>query len=484
MADRPGVQPPLRFIPPHYRAWVVRGSYLLLPILLRIRLRPWLPAGIWPVTCPNPEVLARCWQQFQAGQIRLILAFRHGQVDDPMCLSYLFSRLVPQTAQRCGFSLKRPIHSFFMYDRGMSLWAGSWLKWFFASLGGIPVHRGRRLDLKALKAVRQQILHAPFPVTIAPEGATNGHGEVISELEPGTAQMAFWAVEDLHKAGRSEIVVLLPVGLRYVYPNPDWQALDRLMGRLEADCGLPVQSFDYPGQATIDQYYQRLWTLGQHLLARMEGFYQRFYGSLWPPEPDPKADTEPARLAQRLSQVLEVSLKVGEDFFGLPSTGTLVTRCRRLEEAGWTYIYREDIDDLNQLSAFDRGLADWIAEAATLHLRHMRLVESFVAVSGHYVRDNPSFERFAETTLILFDLVERVKGTKIPRRPQLGRRHAIIAIGEPMDISQRWPDYSQSRRAAKTAVDTLTQDLQQALEQLIAIQAEESELISKPIQLI
>ncbi|NJL47786.1 MAG: hypothetical protein HC929_10290 [Leptolyngbyaceae cyanobacterium SM2_5_2] len=136
-------------------------------------------------------------------------------MDDPLCLSYLFSRLVPQAACQQGFNLQRPIHSFFMYDRGMPLWAGAWLKWFFASLGGIPVHRGRRLDLKALKSVREHIVNGPFPVTIAPEGATNGHSEIISPLEPGTAQVAFWAVEDLQKAGRVEEVVLLPVGLRY-----------------------------------------------------------------------------------------------------------------------------------------------------------------------------------------------------------------------------------------------------------------------------
>lgn len=464
-------QPPLGFIPPRYKPWVVQLGFFVLPLMLRLRLRPWLPAGIWPVICPNPEVLADCFRQFQTGQIRLMMAFRHSQVDDPMCLSYLFSRLVPRAASQRGFSLERPIHSFFMYDRGMPLWAGRWLSWFFAAIGGIPVHRGRRLDLKALKAVREAMLNAPLPVTIAPEGATNGHGETISELEPGTAQLAFWAVEDLQKAGRSEAVVLLPVGLRYLYPRPDWGALNRLMAQLEADCGLPVQSFSDPAAVPAADYYPRLLALGQHLLSRMEQFYQRFYrldvglGQSGSDEAD--CPTDPAAIAQRLAAVLDGALRVGEHFFTLPSKGSLVTRCRRLEEAGWSYIYREDIAKLDQLSAVDRGLADWIAEAATLHLRHMRLVESFVAVSGHYVKDSPTFERFAETTLILFDLVERIKGTKVPKRPQLGRRQAVVTLGEPINISDRWADYAQSRRSAKVAVETLTTDLQKALESLI-----------------
>lgn len=462
MPEAQRVRPHLKFIPPHYRAWVVRGGYVVLPFLLRVRLRPWLPVGIWPVTCPNPEVLANYFHQFQAGKIRLVMAFRHSQVDDPLSLSYLFSRLVPQAAKRAGIPLQRPIHSFFMYDRGMPLWAGAWLEWFFASMGGIPVHRGRRLDLKALKSVREHIVNGPFPVTIAPEGATNGHGEIISHMEPGTAQVAFWAVEDLQKASRTEQVILLPVGLQYFYPNPDWAALNRLLSQLEGDCGRPVQTFAQPEAATAEDYYQRLFTLGQHLLTQMEQFYQRFYGGPWEVPTD-----GPATLAQRLQPLLNRALEVGEDFFGLPHTSNLETRCRRLEEAGWNYIYREDIADLGQLSPVDRGLANWIAQAANLHLRHMRLVESFVAVSGHYVKDNPSFERMAETSLILFDLVERVKGTPVPSRPQLGRRQAVITLGEGINVSDRWPTYTESRRAAKAAVEQLTQDIQLALESLI-----------------
>ena len=116
-------------------------GYAFLPLFLRVRLRPWLPAGIWPVTCENPEVLMEHFQEFDAGKIRLILAFRHSQVDDPLCLSYLFSRILPSVARAEGVNRRAPFHSHFMYDRGMPLWAGSWLGWFFSRMGGIPIHR-------------------------------------------------------------------------------------------------------------------------------------------------------------------------------------------------------------------------------------------------------------------------------------------------------------------------------------------------------
>jgi hypothetical protein len=165
--------------------------------------------------------------------------------------------------------------------------------------------------------------------------------------------------------------------------------------------------------------------------------------------------------------LLNRALEVGERFFGLPHSGSLETRCRRLEEAGWNWIYREDIDHPDHLSPFDRGLANWLAQDARMHLRHMRLVESFVAVSGSHVGEAPSFERLAETSLILFDMVERVKGTAVPKRPQLGQRQAIITLGLPINVSERWPTYAESRRAAKAAVENLTAELQQALTDLI-----------------
>jgi hypothetical protein len=472
LAPPPRVQPRLEFIPPRFSPWVLRVTHLGTPLLRRVRLRSWLPAGIRQVKCQQVKTLADCYAQFQQGKIRLIIAFRHSEVDDPLCLATLFSRDLPKVARQQGIPLKAPLHSYFMYDRGMPLWAGRWLGWYFSRMGGIPVHRGRRLDLKAIKTLREKLVSGTLPLGIAPEGATNGHGEIVSPLEPGSAQLAFWCLEDLKKAGRPETVVLLPIGLQYHYPDPNWAALNRLLSQLEADVGLPVESFADPHHTPVEAYYQRLNGLGQHLLTHMEQFYQRFFQRpLAASEASPKSNlsdpTDNPIQTQRLERLLHEALTVGEQFFRLPSTGSLNTRCRRLEEAGWAYTYREDIGSIAALPPVEHGLANWIAEEASLHTRHMRLVESFVAVTGHYVKDKPSFERFAETSLILFDLVERLKGTKVPARPRLGWRDATITIGDPIDVGDRWPTYSQGHRAAKQAVEALTQDLQQALESLI-----------------
>jgi 1-acyl-sn-glycerol-3-phosphate acyltransferase len=457
------VQPPLNFIPPRFNPWVLRALHAILPLLMRLRFFDWLPARIARVETENAEILVDLYRQFQAGKIRLIFAFRHSEVDDPLAGLYLLSREIPRLARCLGVKLNTPLHAHFMYDRGMPLWAGDWLGSLFSRLGGVPIHRGRRLDLQGLRTTRSLLLNGQFPFALAPEGATNGHGEMVSPLEPGVVQLAFWGAEDLKKANRSEDVVIVPIGIRYRYVTPPWSNIEKLLQQLEGDCGLS------PTAET--ELYDRLLNLGEFLLDRMEAFYRQFYHCTFP-DPSPSAEeTLPLRnrlLEARLHLLLDLALQVAEDYFHLTPQGSIIDRCRRLEEAGWQLIYRNDIEDLDALTPFDRGLADWIAEEAYLRMHHMRLVESFVAVTGAYVRDRPTAERYAETLLILFDLVARVKNVrKSPRRPQLGWRWVKIAVGEPISVGDRLCHYQQSRPAAKQAVRDLTQTLQSSLEHLI-----------------
>lgn len=463
----PGLQP----MPSHFYPLLLRLVHGTLPFVLRFRTRPWLPAGITQIEVTNGGPLASLYHQFQAGKIRLMLAFRHVEVDDPLCALHLLSRSLPQIARQQGLKLQYPLHAHFLYDRGMPLWGGKWLGWLLSGLGGVAVHRGKPLDWQSLRAARELLKNGQFPLAVAPEGATNGHSEMIGPLEPGTAQLGFWCAEDLLKAGRSETVWIVPIGLQYRYVTPPWPALDRLMSQLELDAGLPVQSLSHVAETERESaYYQRLLRLGEHLLTKMEQFYARFYHRPVPPKQalsESDHSTE-STIGIRLQALLHEALQVAEEFFGLPSKGNVGERCRRLEEAGWTYIYRQDVEDPSQLPALDRGLADWVATEASLHLIHMRLAESFVAVTGCYVREKPTIERFAETTLLIFDLMARVRGDKYPKRPRLGYRRAHVTIGDPISVSDRWPTYHQNRQAARTAIATLTQDIREALEKTIS----------------
>jgi hypothetical protein len=100
-------------------------------------------------------------------------------------------------------------------------------------------------------------------------------------------------------------------------------------------------------------------------------------------------------------------------------------------------------------------------------MRHMRLVESFVAVTARYIQEQPTAERFAETALLIFDMVSRISQRKTPARPRLGWREAHITVGEPISVTERWVSSQSDRQASRHAVSQLTSDLKIALEQLI-----------------
>jgi hypothetical protein len=471
------VQPPLEFIPPAYNPLLMQGCKQILPWWLRFR------TNISHIQAENVETLAELFHQFQNQKVRFLLAFRHPNSDDPYCLGQLIWKLVPQAARAKGISLQFPVHSHFIYDRGIPLWAGAGVGWLYSHLGGTPIVRGK-IDRVGLRSARNLFANSQFPIAAAPEGATNGHNEIVSPLEPGIAQMGFWCVEDLLKVGRTEKVLIVPIGIQYRYVNPPWQPLEKLLTQLEIDCGLPpLDRTDIANLETANPdadnqnhkfQYLRLIRLGSHLLAVMEEFYSRFYHKNLPPQtsiltslllPEKTADDSGNEVMMaRLKALLDVALQVAEEYFNLKTKGSVIDRCRRLEQAGWDYIYREDIKNIAALSPLERGLADRLAEEASLRMWHMRLVESFVSVTGRYVEEKLTAERLAETTLLLWDVLARIKGGNPFGRPNLGKQQVQMTVGEPISVSDRWEGYQTSRRLA---VAELTQDLQSALEAMI-----------------
>jgi 1-acyl-sn-glycerol-3-phosphate acyltransferase len=445
-------QPPLEFIPPAYDPRVRRVFDWVLPIVTRSR------TPIRQIDAQNVEALVDLYQQFQDGKSRFLLAFRHPSVNDPFCLAKLLWRIMPATAKKQGLSFSRP-HLHFIYDRGIPIWAGNWTTWLYTKLGGTPIHRGK-IDLVGLRSARDLFANGAYPIMAAPEGATNGHTEVISPLEPGIAQLGFWCVEDLHKANRPEQVFILPVGIQYQYIAPPWDAIAQVLSQLESDSGLPVGSSSKTDEITL---YQRLYRLGEHLLVVMESYYRRFFHKNLAATATPLSNED---FAIRLNALLNAALEVAEEHFALTPKGSVIDRCRRLEQAAWDCIYRDDLK-LETVSPLERGLADRVAEEADLRVWHMRLVESFVAVTGKYVQEKPSVERFAETTLLAWDMLCRIKGGNPFNRPKLGAQKAMLIIGQPINVSDRWETYQGGRKNAKQSVETLTKDLQTALEAML-----------------
>lgn len=439
----------LAFLPPRLDRRVLAAARLLLPLWLR-------RSGIEAVQSEGLEALRQQMQDFQQGRIRLLLAFRHPSVQDPAVLAQLLWHDLP----RCGRFRPRP-HAQFLYDRGIPLWAGEAAGWMLSHLGGCSIQRGS-LDLPALRTARALLLDGPYPFAVAPEGATNGHNELVSPLEPGVAQLALWTADDLARAGRTERMVILPLGLQYGFTRPVWPAIEALLSQLERDAGLQASE----RSLEPERLYRRMLRLAERILSCMEAFYRDAYHQ---PLGNPSESEDPnQQLSDRLARLLEAALRVVEQALAVEPHGALGDRCRRIEQAGWERLYPASASG-NGASAsppcpLEQGLAERLAQETAQRLWHMRLVESFVAVSGRYVRERPSQERFADTLLILWDTLCRIKGGNPERRPQLGPRRALVRIGEPLALDPWLQAYRGNRRRA---VAELTSELQRQLEGLI-----------------
>lgn len=479
-------QPPMEFIPPDFTPWVFNTVKAALPLWLKLR------TDLVDIQAEHAETLAELYQQFQSRKIRFLIAFRHPKPEDSYAIAQLLWSLVPHAARQHNIPLQSPVHAHFLYDRGIPLWAGEFVGWLFPKLGGIPIQRGK-VDRAGLRSARDLFANGQFPLAASPEGGNNGHSGIVSPLEPGIAQMGFWCVEDLQKQERPESVLILPLSLQYHYPTPPWDEIEALLARLERDSGLAqpkrsavtLPAHTQPGQISqtrLQDLYQRLFGLGEHLLDVMRQFYAEYYpesaeilsasypsesisGAAESADESTTAGNAPnAQLAEKLNSLLNAALQVAEHYFQLAPKGSVIDRCRRLEHAGWERIYREDLKAVEQLSPVQKGLADRVAEEASLRMWHMRIVETFVAVTGEYVKEQPNADRFAETLMLLRDMVVRIKGESPFPRPSLGGQQVKMRVGTPLSVSDRWSDYRQGRRQA---IERLTQDLQVALEELL-----------------
>jgi 1-acyl-sn-glycerol-3-phosphate acyltransferase len=457
-------QPRRAFLPPKFNLWVLRLVAEVLPYWLKHKLY------ITQIDTADIDLLVEVYKQSQVGRLRLILAFRHPSGDDSFCLGYLLTKILPKAARKHGISLKSPIFAHFLYDRGTSLWAGKYASWLYPKLGGVPIHRGRSSRV-GLGTAKDLLVDGLMPLAMAPEGTMNGHSEYVSTLDTRAAQIGFSAMEDLVSAGRSEDVLIVPIGIQYYYLDEPWLELENLIHELEQDCGFVVDRQvtivaieQGDGRPMRKLLYDRFYNLIQHLLYQIENFYAQFYHYEIPERPPLDRSISRTEIAHRLQQILDFALKVSENYFSLEPIGSNIDRCRQIEQAGWDWIYRDEVTPPARLDPVSRKLADRIATGADLRMWHMRLLENFMGITDSYVKDRPTIDRFAELTLLLWDLVAQIKAEKNRKRPILGKRRVQMTICNPIPLSDYWDRYKIDHQEAQQATIDLTQELQTVME--------------------
>ena len=431
---------------PALRRLPTRPSRLVQGLIQRVLPRLFRLQGLELRSGNAAQGLAEAFAAQQAGESTLLIAFRHPSTRDPLVLADLFWNRIPAEAAALLQPLPRPVELRFLYDRGIPIWAGPVIGWLLQRCGGIAIHRGR-LDRPALAQARATLVQGRHALVVAPEGATNNLSGEMAPLEPGVAQLAFWAADDLAKTNDRRELQLLPLGIRYSWRQQRWGALDQRLTALETHLG--VEPLEEPAEDPISPRRDRLLRIGAHLMSALEQLER-----LNPPEGQ--------SLTERIEAYRLHGLATAEAHFQLKAGGTLQERCRRIEQAAWDRIYREGLD---QLPPLERGLADWEAQEADLQLSRMRLVEHFTSVSGHYVSDAPDFDRLAEMLLLVEEAVGWIESKPWPARPSLGPQRVELSLGDPLPVHTRLQDYRHNRRRA---VQHLTQALDDELSSLIS----------------
>jgi 1-acyl-sn-glycerol-3-phosphate acyltransferase len=446
-------KPPLHFIKPDYKPAIRKLAKFVYPFYKNFT------TNVRDVNIENIELLAKYYKLLDEKKARLLIAFRHPNADDPMVLVTVFWSQLKKFFKKNKVKLNNPVHFHFVWDRGIPLWAGEEVGWLYSKLGGIPIHRGK-VDWNGLNSIRELYAKSNYPILIAPEGATNGHNETLSPLEPGLAQIAAWCYHDLQKANDTKDIYIMPMRIHYKYKKADWTLLRNELEKMKKQIGSQykvnlIQFDDTQMDAIQKETYAKLLNLYESVLFMLENYFRTYFSIS-----DSKKEFD--SLKERIEYLANIVLSHSESFFKIKAKGSIIDRCRKLEQASWDLIYREDID-LKNSSEVELGLLNRIASEAKHHDWNMRLIESFVAIHDEYIPSKPSFERFSDMTLLLYDTITKIIYGSGQKRPRLGELDAFVEFKEPIHINEYSNFFDNGRIETKKALDEITTRLTDSL---------------------
>ncbi len=408
----------------------ISGAYVRLALKTRdVRLR-------------GGETLVEAFRAFQRNEIRLVLAFRHPHPDDGPVLFHAFTRQVRRVARKMKIRLPDVPHAHFVFSRDVPLWKGRSVQFLLPRIGATAVLAGRP-DSKGYGMLRKLAVDGRFPIAMAPEGQVTYHNRKLGPLQPGTARVALWTLDDLRRNERTEGVWILPVATTYRYEVHRPGQVHRLLDYTEAACGIPRRA----GAGSRDGLFPRILSMLEYLVARMERLYEMKY-----PQVLFSDRATEATLQARIFRICDAALRVAEAQFGLPGSGDYVQRVFAAREAGLRRVFRLTQEEGESISPLERDLADRIAAEAYLGLRHMELVDVLEYVRPDYVRPDSPLDRFVEMAENLWDVTSRLRGGNISGRLNALPRRVEVRVGSVVNAEDYHTKGGRGRRSATAAL--------------------------------
>ena len=267
-----------------------------------------------------------------------------------------------------------------------------------------------------------EILQQPqCKLVIFPEGGCSYQNDTVIPFRSGALELSFKAMEKTVKhTGTVPDLYLVPVSLKYRYPNAGEQAIARALERLESALALKSSG----------DLYLRLRTVAERVLSNLEAEYRL--------APDDMSDWD-----RRIKNLRKQMLGYCEAKLGIEPATQLPDRER---------VYKIQYI-LNSLTDSDsQPLVDY----EHLYLTTVRLL-NFDAIYDGYIAAKPTPERFFAT----IDRLE--KEVFNSDRPKFkGRRQVVVKIGSLVNLKEHWQEYQRDRQALIAHLTALVQQEVQA----------------------
>ncbi len=334
----------------------------------------------------------------------LVLVSNHADEMDP--------RVCLDLARRCGkrFMIMCNREAF---NEGFGL-AGKALQ----SLGYFSVNRGAH-DKPAKDYAVDLVKAGKDVLVMFPEGEIFYLNEVIQRFHAGAISIAMDAIIDQRKSNPEWSAYLIPMAIKYHYPEPIEDILSRRMTRMETRLALPKM------EGTL---IERLRRIQQTLLHRE----QKDYGINLDHTNEPELGEEILRTQEALLQLIEEKHQ------------KKLLAQKNLIDQSW------------QLGA---ELREMNFPQKAKELEDLKVIEHMVSWRPNYYGTGNSQDRIAEALL-----KQERDLYKIKRPQQLANRNVYVKIAEPTNLGSFANDYAQD---AHGMLSNVTKNLHDQIQSMI-----------------
>ena len=298
--------------------------------------------------------------------------------------------------------------------------------------GAFSIVRGTA-DRNAFRTTREILSKGDRPLVIFGEGEISRQNDTVMRFERGGTQLCFWALDDMQKTGISNPLYIVPIGIKYLYPEDMWNTIDAALTDLE-------QAILPAAERTSIERYERLRRIGVAVFKTLAAEYQYRLDDSVPFD---------AHIQKLKAQILSYA----EQIMGIHADGDVLTRVRVMKNIVDAEIYK----DIDEMTEYERKIHEELLQKFQQFYPDLNRLVNFIAISDGYVAEAPSAERF-------LDVITRLEREVFGSAKKQGPRVASIRVGDPINLRNCYDTYKTEKRET---VEQVTLELEAAVQTLV-----------------